>query len=146
MRWHRLKVTADLPATLLSTIKCTPDQIGQFCKGYIYSLNNRSLLKEAGALLPSRLALLIHVRQCRILRFDSLHLRRPLRLLGIIVDGSHKIRYRAPREEFVCPVVKRFRCKYLVRICRRRHLVDRLQDVDIVRDAKEVPAVFVSLR
>lgn len=100
-------------------------------------------LEETRALLPCCFALLIHIRQSRIERLNAHDFCRPFRPVCITLNRGDQFCDRPSSEEFVCSVVKRFRSKSLGCVSRRSDLEDGLQDVDVVRNSEQVPAVLV---
>jgi len=102
-----------------------------------------NLLPHTGTLSTGLLPLLVRLTQRVIQSLDPGNLGSPVALLGLIIDLIDQISQALGGEEFVLAVVQRPRGKRLGRVTWARHAEYLLQDVDVVGDGEQVPAVLV---
>ena len=102
-------------------------------------------LPHACALCASLLALLVRVTQLVVHCLDSVNLCCEFLLLRLVGYAVNQASARMRAEELVLPVVQRPLLSLLVRfkLCCGPGLEHLLQDIDVVGNAEEVPAVFV---
>lgn len=101
-------------------------------------------LENTGRFLTRRLPLLIRIRQLVIHSLDAVDLCHPLLPLGLALNPRYHVRHRARFEKLIFTIIQRPRRERLRCIARRRYLIYRLEDVDVVWDPEEIPAVLVS--
>lgn len=101
------------------------------------------LLPNTRTLRPSLLPLLIRLTQRIIQPFHPLNLPLPPPPLLRTLNLAHQIHQALRRKELIPPVIQRPLPQTLIRISLARNPEDLLQDIDIIRNGKQIPAILV---